>query len=46
MFVPAYCPSWAGKIRFPAPKNSANNIKPMARYDENDNFFCITPVPP
>ena len=28
---PACCPNIAGKIRFPAPKNSANNINPVAQ---------------
>ena len=45
-FVPAYCPSCAGKIKFPAPKNNANNITPMTKYDENGNFLSMIPVPP
>ena len=45
-FVPAYCPSSAGKIKFPAPKNNANSIVPMTKYDLNGNFVSIIPVPP
>jgi hypothetical protein len=30
-FDPAYCPKLAGKIKFPAPKNNANNITPITR---------------
>ena len=38
-FVPARCPSAAGKIKFPAPKNKANNISPMAISDRPVSFF-------
>ena len=30
--VPAFCPRNAGKIKLPAPKNSANNISPIETY--------------
>ncbi len=37
--VPAACPNAGGKIKFPAPKNRAKSIRPMATISPVDIFF-------
>jgi hypothetical protein len=42
---PANCPKCSGKIKFPAPKNSAKIIEAITKYCLKFNF-CINFVPP
>ena len=51
MALPASCPRWTGKIRFPAPKNMPKSMMATEAYSWMDSFFfmansfCAKPVP-
>lgn len=43
--TPEFCPMNTGKIRLPAPKNSANSISPMAMKEFLDFSIITSPFP-